>query len=191
MNIKPYDLTMSTAKAQLYGGLAFLTAAPLLAWPFYRFWGFSMQAVIHSGVNPLLWFVVAVLVGVVVHELIHGYTAIWYGGIRRQDAKFGVQWQTLTPYFHSSVPLTVQKYRWVIVMPLFVLGVLPYVLALLTGNTWLTVFGVFFILAASGDLMILWLMRHLHPDTMVQDHPTKVGLIVISDESISNPVNAG
>lgn len=183
-------ITMSTAKAQLYGGLAFLVGAPILAWPFYQFWGFSMKAVLDSGVRPILGFIAAMFVGIVVHELIHGYTAIWYGGIRRQDAKFGVQWQTLTPYFHSTVPLSVQKYRWVVGMPLLVLGAIPYLVALATGNLWLTVFGIFFTLAASGDVMILWLMRHLPLTAMVQDHPKKAGLVVLPDESTHNPVIA-
>ena len=187
---KSNDLTTSTAKAQLYGGLVFLVCAPLLAWPFYQFWNFSMRAVIHLGANSIVPFILATFVGIIMHELIHGCTAIWYGGIRRQDAKFGMQWQTLTPYFHCTVPLTVQKYRWVVIMPLLVLGVLPYGIALFTGNRGLTVFGILFILAAAGDLVILWLMRHLRADELVQDHPTKIGLTVVRDELINTPISA-
>lgn len=184
------ELTMSTYKAQLCGGLFFFAGSPLLGYPFYAVWRASFKALAHPEHYLLAIIFGVMLIGVVSHELIHGYTAIWYGGIRRQDAKFGVQWKTVTPYFHSTVPLSVQKYRWVVVMPLLLLGLLPYVVALLTGNIWLAAFGIFFILAASGDVMILWLMRHLPPDERVQDHPTKVGLIVITAERTHNPDNA-
>ena len=36
-------------------------------------------------------------------------------------------------------------------------------------------FGLFFILAAGGDILILWLLRNVKSSSFVQDHPTRVG----------------
>ncbi|WP_338870760.1 DUF3267 domain-containing protein [Spirosoma sp. SC4-14] len=176
------DLTISAIKAQAFGVVAFVIGAPLLFWPFYQIWGFSPKQLLPSGVVPILLFIVAMFIGIVVHELIHGLTAHWYGRIGWQHIKFGFDVKSGSPYCHATVPMTSGKYRVVVVMPLVILGLVPYAVSLLTGHVWLLSFGVFFTLAAVGDVMILWLMRHLPSDVLVQDHPTKVGLMVIRPE---------
>jgi hypothetical protein len=65
-------------------------------------------------------------------------------------------------------------------MPLIVLGLIPYAIALATGSGWLMAFGVFFTVAPVDDIIILWMMRNLHSNELVQDHPSKVGLLVVS-----------
>lgn len=173
------NLTISALKAQLYGGVAFLIGAPLLVWPYQLIWNVDIFAKPdRSTLSGLFLFIATMFVGIVVHELIHGFTAVWYGRVRWQDIKFGVIWKAMTPYCHSTVPMTTQKYRVVVVMPLIVL--IPYVMALVTGNGRLLAFGAFFTLAAIGDLMILWMVRNLRPDGLVQDHPSKVGLLIVS-----------
>lgn len=136
-------------------------------------------------VAGLFLFVADMFAGIVVHELIQGLTAVWYGGVRWQQIKFGVIWKAMTPYCRSTVPLTTHKYRVVVIMPLIVLGLIPYGIALATRNKWLMVFDVFFTLAAIGDIMILWMMRNLRPDELVQDHPSKVGLLVVSPDTFA------
>ena len=174
------DLTTSTAKAQLYGVWAFLLGVPLLAGLFFVLWKPSWSKPDGSTLIALFIFIGVTFVSIAVHELVHALTAVWYGRIPWQTVKFGVDWKTMTPYFHNPLPMKARHYRVVVVMPLLVMGLLPYAIALLTDNLWLLVFGVFFTVAAAGDLMILWLMRHLSPDEQVQDHPTKVGLMVVS-----------
>lgn len=171
------DLTMSTMKAQLYGAYAFCLGAPVMVWPYYLIWGFHKPS--HSLLLASVVSGVVMIVGILAHELIHGLTAVWYGRVRWRDTKFGMQWKSLTPYFHSTVPLKARTYRVVVLMPLIILGAIPYLVALMGGSLWLLVFSVFFTLAAAGDLMILWLMYSLSPDELVQDHPTKVGLLVV------------
>lgn len=41
-------------------------------------------------------------------------------------------------------------------------------------------FGLFFILAAGGDILILWLLRNVKSSSFVQDHPTRVGCYILS-----------
>ena len=127
------------------------------------------------------------LIGVVIHELIHGLTALWYAKVKWEDIKFGLDAKTFTPYFHSKAPISAKKYRVVAVMPLVVMGLVPYFLALATGGLWLLAFGIMFTITAVGDVMILWLMRHLPADQQVQDHPTQVGLLVIDAEANLQP----
>ncbi len=174
------DLTISTLKAQLYGTLASGIAVGVLWLPFQKWWGVPLLDV--ETVPASVWVagLGVLLIGAWIHEGIHGLTAVYHAGLEWKQIQLGIQWKTLTPYFHSKVPISVAKYRVVVLMPLVIMGVLPYGLALLTGNGWLLTFGMAFIITAFGDLLILWMMRNLSPLQSVQDHPSKVGLIVSS-----------
>ncbi len=174
------DLTISTVKAQLYGTLAGGMAVCILWLPFQNWWGVPMLKV--ETVPASVWIagLGVFLIGAWIHEGIHGLTAVYHAGLEWKQVRLGIQWKTLTPYFHSTIPISVAKYRVVVLMPLMVMGVLPYSLALLTGNGWLLTFGMAFIITAFGDLLIIWMMRNLSPLQSVQDHPSKVGLIVSS-----------
>ncbi len=62
------------------------------------------------------------------------------------------------------------------------LGILPAAAGLVTGNPWVMFFGIFFLLAASGDAVILWLLRGVPANALVEDHPTRAGCYVIQPE---------
>lgn len=40
------------------------------------------------------------------------------------------------------------------------------------------------VLAAGGDLVIVWLLRNESGDVLVQDHPSRVGCLVIQEDSV-------
>lgn len=172
------ELTVTSWKVQFYGIFAAVAVFLLLSLPFERLHGqpiFRFEALTQREIIAML---VVGFAGIAVHELIHGLTAIWYAGIAPGDAKFGFQWKSMTPYFHSKVPIAARKYRVVVLMPLVLMGMIPYIAGMVAGNGWVVAFGVLFIIAAGGDLLILWLMRGLGPERLVQDHPEKIGLIV-------------
>ncbi|WP_198174827.1 metalloprotease family protein [Spirosoma arboris] len=106
---------MSALRAQIYGLVAFCLGTPLLLWPYDLIWEVHLSS--HIQLSTSLWFGLLMIMGMLAHELIHGLTAVWYGRVSWQDTKFGVQWQSLTPYFHSTVPLKAQTYRVVVVKP--------------------------------------------------------------------------
>ncbi|GAA4406514.1 hypothetical protein GCM10023187_26040 [Nibrella viscosa] len=124
-------------------------------------------------------FLVVLFGGVVMHEALHGLTWAFFGRKPLRTIKFGFQWKTLTPYAHSREPLEINAYRLGTGMPGFVLGILPWLMALLTGTHWLAAFGLFFTLVAGGDMLILWLTRHVKAGRRVADHPTEAGCSVL------------
>ena len=63
-------------------------------------------------------------------------------------------------------------------MPGLVVGLLPSLVGIATGNGWIMLFGLFFTFAAGGDLLVLWLIRKVDAKVLVEDHPTNAGCYV-------------
>ena len=123
--------------------------------------------------------IAVVLLGVVVHELIHGITWVIFGHKQFSAIKFGFQLKTLTPYAHLKEPVEVNAYRIGAFMPGFILGILTYILSVLLGDGNLFWFSLVHTAASAGDWLILWLIRNVKRGMQVEDHPTNAGCYVI------------
>ena len=174
------DLSISMAQANLVGVLLLFPSGALLTLPYLALWGSNgfYGAWIVVGHHLLLTLGV-VVVGVVGHELIHGLSWQVFGKKPRSAIKYGFKLKTLTPYAHCTEPMAARAYRLGAAMPGLVLGVLPWLYGLLVGNGPAFLFGLLFTIAALGDAMILWLLRHVEPDAQVIDHPSRAGCYVI------------
>jgi hypothetical protein len=128
--------------------------------------------------SPIL-LILAVLLGIVIHEWIHGLSWMIFGGKSFSAIKFGFQWKTLTPYAHLKEPVEVNAYRLGAFMPGFILGILTYVLGLVLGNGDLFWFSLLHTSASGGDWLILWLIRNIKSGVLVEDHPTQAGCYVL------------
>lgn len=126
----------------------------------------------------VLYGMAVLLGGIIMHELIHGFTWALFSKNGMKEIKFGIIWKYLTPYCHCKSPLTAWQYRLGTIMPAVVLGFIPSIIANITGNTGLLFFGLFFSFAAGGDFLIIWLLRKENKETLVQDHPQKIGCVV-------------
>ncbi len=172
------ELTIPMAKAQLLA-IPFFGLAAVMVIPYWMLYGNeALKAV--TGFLDLRVFLPSLILGIVLHELIHGLAWTWASGNGFETVKFGFQWKTLTPYAHSKVPMTAGAYRTGAAMPLLLMGILPYFVALAGNFPILLGFGIFYTIAAAGDMMILFLMRNLESNQLVQDHPTKAGLILVN-----------
>lgn len=128
-------------------------------------------------------------VGIVIHELIHAFS--WMAAARLSFAqmKFGVQWKSLTPYAHCTVPIKKSQYVFGTVMPAVLMGFAPFAYSLYSGNGWVMIFGVLFTFAAVGDFLIIWLIRSAPWNALVEDHPENAGCYIYEDDG-SGPIAA-
>src|SRR5262249_55246294 len=138
-------------------------------------WGVASLA---AGVYGLLdpWILgLAVLPGILAHELIHA--AAWAAATHRplSAMQLGVSWRSLTPYARPRAPLRVRAYRIGAAMPLLLLGVVPALAAIVLGAPRLMAWGLFFVLTAGGDLLVLWLIRRVPAHRLVEDYADRVG----------------
>ena len=123
--------------------------------------------------------IVLVLLGVVIHELIHGISWVIFGHKPFSAIRFGFQWKTFTPYAHVKEPIEVNAYRLGAFLPGFILGILTYILSLALGDGNLFWFSLVHTSAAGGDWLILWLIRKVQAGMQVEDHPTHAGCYVL------------
>lgn len=176
------EYTLSFLEANIYSILVYIPIIAGFYVPYGFLYGWSAFGtdIVQALHSPLL-FLVIIFIGIAVHELIHGISWWWMDDIPWENIHFGFKWAVLTPYVHCPEPIEVGNYRWGVAMPGIVLGVLPYVVALILQSGWLLAFGLFFTLTASGDILILWLLRDVRSGKKVQDHPDLVGCRVVDE----------
>lgn len=152
--------------------IAGMIAGHILIWGGEDFFdGLNQLAQLQSAI-PVLF------VGIPTHEFIHALTWVLFGDISFKEIIFGFDWKGLAPYAHAKVPLKARAYRLGAVMPALVMGGLPYLIGITTGWGWFTTFGIFYVFAAGGDLVVLWLLRKVNGEARVEDHPTRAGCYV-------------
>lgn len=177
---KSDDFTVSFVKANAG---AFLTTLPICAVILFLYTGmYSWHAALLPSLSlaDTLMLLTAIFLGIIAHEGIHAISWSWLDGIPRRHIHFGFKWSTITPYVHCDVPISARNYRWGTVLPGIFLGILPSVAAILFQNVWMLYFGLIFTLAAGGDFLILWLLRKVDADALVQDHPELIGCQIVN-----------
>lgn len=186
-------LTFDLAKLNLYGFIASIPITLIYVISFYLIWSqeFSIEGLKKMGLKKELVeyafeysfsIVFIMLLGVVIHELIHGITFSFFTKTGFKAIKFGVLWKMLTPYCHCTEPLFVKHYRIGGIMPAVVLGFLPFIYSLLFGNIFCLIFAIFFTMAAIGDFYIIYLLRNENKNSMVLDHPSEVGCFIYREK---------
>ena len=175
------DLSVSFARVHLLAlPLLPLLVVPILA-PYWLVWGWGpVPEGFKQFVHPLAFFPV-VLGSIVVHELLHGLGFIWFGRVPWRQIRFGVKWKGLVAYAVAVSPVTAKAYRLAGSFPGLMLGVLPGLGAIITGNGWLLIYGLLMTISAVGDLIILWNTRSIDCDALVLDRSDRAGCWVLDD----------
>jgi hypothetical protein len=175
------EKTMTFHQANAYALFLLIPLTVLIAAPFMLIHGvdgtLAALARLVTERSSTLWLALAFIVGIVVHELLHGFGWGILGGAGWKSISFG--FKSISPYAHCDVPLTARGYRIGTLLPFVVMSVIPAVIAAAIGSGWLLMFAWVMALGASGDLLIVWLLHGVSGDTRVQDHPSLVGCEII------------
>ena len=126
---------------------------------------------------PLYYFIV-LLLGIFIHEWIHGVCFALFAKSKWKSVKFGVLWTSFTPYAHCTDQLKINHYRIAVIMPGLLLGLIPAIASLFIGNIILLIIGILFSFTAAGDFVIIYEMRKLR-NVWIKDHPSEMGFYVI------------
>ncbi|APD06913.1 hypothetical protein UJ101_01394 [Flavobacteriaceae bacterium UJ101] len=186
INKKLYKINLIWAN--VFSIIILLPILVLYGIPYYFIWGnrFKTPSNIDNSllesilVNSLL-IIPIIITGVIIHELVHGITWSLFAKKGFKSIKFGILWKMITPYCHCTEPLKAKHYRLGAIMPFIVLGIIPYIGSLLSGNLGLFLFSILFTIAASGDFLMLYMLRIAKPNQYVQDHPSEAGFYVFEE----------
>lgn len=178
-------VAIDITKANVVAVVIMLLAAIIFIVPFFIIWkNRPIEELFSTGSNWGLFFLF-MIVGIVVHELIHGITWACFAKSGWKSISFGVMWKLLTPYCHCSEPMRKHPYMLGAMMPFVILGVLPAILGLVICSLPVVVWGVFFIAAAAGDIWMTWLLTKEPADCLVLDHPSEAGFYIIDENTTS------
>jgi hypothetical protein len=92
-----------------------------------------------------------------------------------KTVRLGFNFRSLAAYVHSDSPVGISAYRRLVALPGIILGVIPIFIGIACEVGLITLYGFFMLIAASGDLAILWKIRRVSPDSLVIDHPYRAG----------------
>lgn len=184
-NYKKEKLTIDLVWANVFGILILIPIGLIFGLPFYFIWRpqidikqfFDSAGPQGAGLGFLLIFSILIL-GIVLHELIHGITWAKFAKEGFKSIKFGVLWKMLTPYCHCKEALNVRQYIIGAITPAIIMGIVPSIIAIIIGNFGLLIFGMFFTMAAGGDFLIINLIRKEKSSDLVQDHPSEAGCYI-------------
>lgn len=172
------EYTITAEKANLYALLFVIPVAVLMVTPYVLLHKADINIIGYFKGRDSIFFILALLAGIVVHELIHGLFLGMFATTGYRSISFGIHWKMLTPYCHCSEAMQARHYRIGLMMPLALQGILPFGFAMLTGHTGIFIFSIIFTLAAGGDMLIFLLMRKIKGTTLVKDHPDKIGFYI-------------
>ena len=173
--------SLSIIEANWKSLLIVLPLAAVTVFVYSLVWGWSKTGsdfmIIYTHYGTAIFLLIA---GTFVHELLHGLSWMKAANLDWDDIKYGFKLRVLTPYAHCKQPIAAKAYRVGILAPGFILGILPFIGSLIIGDAWLLVFGFIFTLAAGGDFLMFWIIRDIPKDSLVEDHPERVGCEVVS-----------
>ena len=174
------DLTVSIINANVIGTLVIVPFISLFLVLFFVNGG-SKISFDNFTFGELLLFLILIVLSIVIHELIHGITYSIFCENHFKDVEYGFIVKDLTPYCTCRAPLKKYQYILAISMPGIILGIIPSTIAVFTGSVFLIMYGLFMLLGACGDFLIILLIfknKSKKKDVLYHDHPTECGVVM-------------
>jgi hypothetical protein len=127
---------------------------------------------------------VSIVLAIVVHELIHGIVFALYAPHGFRSVTFGFNAKIGAFYCHCKEPIRVKHYRRAGIAPLIILGLIPLIIGFITGVGWFKTFGLLLTIGGFGDLLVYIKLLKFGKNTLLLDHPDKLGFILDPPSSI-------
>lgn len=162
-------------KVNLYSIPFILIGVPISIIVYKLCHGTGYRETIYQNPSLLAYFVLLIPILIVLHELIHGLFFALYSKSKFRKISFGIMWKHLAPYCHCEEAIKAKHYGVALLMPTILLGFAPFFIGFIIGNFFAVFVGIMMIMAGMGDFMAFALLLKVPGDTLVIDHPNKVG----------------
>lgn len=177
--------TINLIAANFYVILMLVPITFIYGLPYYLIWhnkigslDFKNFKIFPENISENLVVFLVIIIGIVLHEAVHGITWAKFAKKGFKSIKFGFLWKGLAPYCHCKEPLIIKHYILGAIMPAIIVGLLPALVSMIIGSFQFLIFGIFFTMCAGGDFMIIHLLRKENMDSLVQDHPSEAGCYI-------------
>lgn len=173
-----HNLTMSA----LFGNIiAFVIAIPIIFIMAAGYMAVNGGLEINLESTNCFILCIGIILFTVVHELIHGVTWAAFAKNHWKAISFGFIVQYLTPYCSCNAPM--KKYQIIMgaLMPTIVLGVIPGIVTIFTGNSIIWLLAMIMVLGGGGDMAcVIKVMsyRGKKKEKLYIDHPYELGIVV-------------
>jgi hypothetical protein len=170
--------------ANVFAILVLVIAIAIFGVPFYLLWNNNIVLISNPTVQEwMINFVVKFAIflpGIVLHELIHGLFASIFAKNKFKSVKFGIMpaRKLFSPYCHCKEKLRINHYRIVAIMPMIIQGIIPAIISIIIGSTDLLFWGILFIVAGAGDILIFLKTLKEKKDSWLFDHPSEAGYYI-------------
>lgn len=115
--------------------------------------------------------IVTLAVGLFLHELLHGFAAIIVGKNKPKEIKFGCNLKQGVLYCHATKPMKASAYEFVLLLPVIVTGIIPFVVSTIFANAvFIAVFAMLIAGGAGDFVMVFDVLKNCKKDTLVIDH---------------------
>lgn len=111
------------------------------------------------------------IVGLVCHEGLHALGAVIFGKCSPKDIKFGVIPKQMMLYCHVKTPLTVASYRYLLLLPVIVTGIIPLIISTILGNIFLVAVFAMLVSGGAGDFIMVHSLSKYPSKQLICDHP--------------------
>jgi hypothetical protein len=188
------DIFIKKRDANLIGLVSILPLAMLIIIPFWIKWGKQTRVSLKMIKNSLSIFddklldilvivfapTVFIFIGIILHELIHGFFMVLFSKKGFKSVKFGIVKKHLIPYAHCKEPLISKKMLVVSLAPFFFLGLIPIIYAFETGSLSVWFMGFAMTLGSVGDFIYAYLILKSGLNHLILDHDSEVGFKIIT-----------
>lgn len=140
-----------------------------------------IKAIFEVDSSFIILYIVALLLLFAVHEFIHIICFLLVGKARIKDIEYGIDWKKMTLYAHSKIPLKINSFRIVAIMPGLILGLTPLIFGFILKNYYLGFLGAIHLSGSLGDLLIIWMLRKYNSSLYILDCKEKIGCIVLQN----------
>ena len=148
--------------------IVLLIAIILFGVPFYFIWpgliNFNFVSSENMGlqiINIAFAFII-LLIGFVIHEIIHGVFYAIYAKKGFKSIKLGVKLKYGVAYCICNELIQIKKVIIALIMPTIFIGFIPAILSLIIGSYFLLFYGILFIMGGAGDFLVI--IRFLKED---------------------------
>jgi MFS family permease len=123
-----------------------------------------------NNLSDFLWtwqFILSVVLALILHEFVHIILFVVYNPKRWSAIKTGINLRKGIIYCQCKEPVKVKHLRIVLIMPLILIGIIPYIVSFIWGIYPLMYLSIIMILGSYKDVKAWYHKRNLSPDAYV------------------------